>query len=253
MASAFPTFAKRGKGTDDAVQVAHRPTRWTSCSRWPPHRYLEHERPVRHAATTPPSIVEAVSAAGVDEVACLIDFGVDTDDVLDSLDLLLEAKTLVDAAARRRRRRRRAARRAIDRPTTPSPALVARHGVTHLQCTPSLAAMLVADPADRAALRHDRPPHGRRRGAADRARRRAARRCCPAGSRTCTGRPRPRSGRSTTRSPSVADGVDPDRPPIANTTVFVLDADGRRLPVGAFGELHIGGEGVARGYHDRPS
>ena len=32
----------------------------------------------------------------------------------------------------------------------------------------------------------------------------------------------------------------------------MLDADGRRLPVGAFGELHIGGEGVARGYHDRP-
>ena len=24
------------------------------------------------------------------------------------------------------------------------------------------------------------------------------------------------------------------------------------LPIGAFGELHIGGEGVARGYHDRP-
>ena len=32
----------------------------------------------------------------------------------------------------------------------------------------------------------------------------------------------------------------------------MLDPDGRRLPVGAFGELHIGGEGVARGYHDRP-
>jgi hypothetical protein len=40
--------------------------------------------------------------------------------------------------------------------------------------------------------------------------------------------------------------------PIANTTIFVLDSTGRRLPLGAFGELHIGGEGVARGYHNRP-
>ena len=40
--------------------------------------------------------------------------------------------------------------------------------------------------------------------------------------------------------------------PIANTTIFVLDHAGGRLPFGAFGELHIGGEGVARGYHDRP-
>ncbi|MET0791819.1 MAG: non-ribosomal peptide synthetase, partial [Polyangiaceae bacterium] len=39
---------------------------------------------------------------------------------------------------------------------------------------------------------------------------------------------------------------------IANTTIFVLDPAGHRLPVGAFGELHIGGEGVARGYHNRP-
>ena len=39
--------------------------------------------------------------------------------------------------------------------------------------------------------------------------------------------------------------------PIANTTVFVLDPAGNRVPFGTFGELHIGGEGVARGYHDR--
>ena len=40
--------------------------------------------------------------------------------------------------------------------------------------------------------------------------------------------------------------------PIANTTVYVVDAGGRRLPIGAPGELWIGGAGVTRGYLGRP-
>ena len=40
--------------------------------------------------------------------------------------------------------------------------------------------------------------------------------------------------------------------PIGNNTIHVLDQRGNPLPIGAFGELHIGGDGVARGYHDRP-
>ena len=39
--------------------------------------------------------------------------------------------------------------------------------------------------------------------------------------------------------------------PISNTTLYVLDAAGRLLPVGAPGELYIGGEGVACGYLNR--
>jgi len=57
---------------------------------------------------------------------------------------------------------------------------------------------------------------------------------------------------STVAHITSAEGAVPIGQPIANTQCRVLDADGNDRPIGAVGELLIGGRGVALGYRGQP-
>jgi amino acid adenylation domain-containing protein len=61
----------------------------------------------------------------------------------------------------------------------------------------------------------------------------------------------------TTYSTWSLVGRDADKPsigcPITGTTAYILDAAGQPVPNGEPGELHLGGDGLARGYLGRPA
>ena len=209
---------------------------------------------------TPDSCLEMLdkmTRIGVDEISCLIDFGVDVESVLMSLHHLHELNLNQKANSRRQTkpievRSIHASAQASDREEADYSiaAQIVRHQVTHMQCTPSLASMLVSYQKSAAALSSLQdllvggealPPS-----------------LAKELSSVVKGRIRNMYGPtettiwSTTQLlPQGADDVTIGRP-IANTEIYILDQRGEPVPVGMPGELLIGGEGVARGYLRQP-
>jgi natural product biosynthesis luciferase-like monooxygenase protein len=182
------------------------------------------------------AMVARIEDIGVDEIACLIDFGIAGDAVLDSLPHL-------DALRRRTQRRR---------PVVPTiPEQIAARGVTHLQCTPSLAQTLLLDPgAERALAALSALLVGGEALPAPLAARLDA--CAPGRVINMYGPTETTIWSATHRvGPDETGGVVSIGTPIANTALYVLDASLELVPVGVAGELYIGGAGLARGYHDR--
>ncbi|MEM9038257.1 MAG: MupA/Atu3671 family FMN-dependent luciferase-like monooxygenase [Actinomycetota bacterium] len=255
MASSFPTFAGSG-AADDAAFESLTDDEMDQLLDMAASRYLDTSG-LFGTPEDAADVIARVAAVGVDEVACLIDFGVDTDLVLGSFDRLAETRRLVDERVRsgaddQNDTRTIAPHRTSDPDRAETVAeLVGRHGVTHLQCTPSLAAMLLADPADRRSLAD--VGHLLLGGEAlPVALARQLREILSGRFTNMYGPTETTIWSLVHEIDTVADGSIPIGRPIANTTVTVLDDAGRPLPVGGYGELHIGGLGVARGYHDRP-
>ncbi|MCL4674782.1 MAG: LLM class flavin-dependent oxidoreductase, partial [Pararhodobacter sp.] len=177
---------------------------------------------------------EQLKAIGVDEIGCLIDYGIPTSQVLESLYPLAEVLRRANAPAR------------LAADDFSLSAQIVRHGVTHLQCTPSMARMLVTNTEARVALGQVRQllVGGEALPGA-----------LAAELAQITGNPvqnmygpTETTIWSTTTQSRGGDGVVGIGAPIANTTLHVLDDARRPVPVGLVGELWIGGAGVARGY-----
>lgn len=179
--------------------------------------------------------VEELKAIDIDEVACLIDYGIPTQVVLDGLKLVAEVLRITNSGAE-------------DDATMAG--LIQRHAVTHLQCTPSMARMLAEDEGARAALKGLKQ--------------------MLVGGEALMGRlagdlsgligapvlnmygPTETTIWSSVEATTGAEGVVNIGQPIANTALYVLDDAQVPVADGVAGELWIGGEGVAQGYFQRP-
>ncbi len=180
-------------------------------------------------------MVDRLEAIGVDEIACLVDFGVPSEDVMAGLDRLA---ALMDSLMERSGSR-----------SGSVGELIRDHEVTHLQCTPSMASLMLADEDTRAAFGQLQvmmvggealPAHLAQELV-----------------RSVDGRvinmygPTETTIWSTTCEVNGGTESCPIGTPIANTSIYILNERLELMPNGMIGELWIGGDGVTRGYLGR--
>jgi natural product biosynthesis luciferase-like monooxygenase protein len=183
------------------------------------------------------ALVERLAELGVDELACLIDFGIAPDIVLKNL-----------ANLDRLRHESNPGAEPIDN------ALVHQlrvHGVTHMQCTPSYAQLLALDPETMQAMSNldvlliggETFPPALAQTLGEHVRGRVLNMYGPTETTIWS-----------TAHPveNTTEGVPIGRP-LANNRIYVLNRHMQPTPIGIPGEIYIGGDGVARGYHTRPA
>jgi natural product biosynthesis luciferase-like monooxygenase protein len=182
-------------------------------------------------------LVDKLKSAGVDEIACLIDFGVHTDIVLAHLQ---DLKALMDAAGQSPAKVQRAS----------VAQELAANRITHLQCTPSMASMLVADAAGRTALSNlSALMVG---GEALPLKLAQELRALVPGKLLNMYGPTETTIWSTTCDLEQVGEFVPLGEPIANTRLWIRTPWGMESPALVPGELLIGGDGVTQGYWQRP-
>jgi natural product biosynthesis luciferase-like monooxygenase protein len=180
--------------------------------------------------------IEKLKSLNVDEVACLIDFGVDSAMALEHLEHLNTLKEQSNAAPLQ---------------DYGFGAQMQRHDVTHLQCTPSMAGMLLLDDQARNSLR---PLTNMMVGgeAFPVVLAKQLRELVSGAVVNMYGPTETTIWSATHELGDVSGASIPIGRPIANTQLYILDSAGQPQPIGVPGELFIGGDGVTRGYLNRP-
>ncbi len=237
---AFPTFKQ--KTTDDSgkFSVSHLSEReMNEVLDFSFERYFETSG-LFGTVETCLQIVDRIKGIDVDELACLVDYGVDSEAVLAQLPLLHEVQ----------RRASGLDQLEVERQGNSVADLIQRHQVTHLQCTPSMAGLLIADTANRGAIAQIQTMMVGGEAFTE-ALATQLKQVIPGQIHNMYG-PTETTIWSATHTLGAVDGVVPIGRPIANTELYVLDKHQQPVPVGIAGELLIGGQGVARGYLNRP-
>jgi natural product biosynthesis luciferase-like monooxygenase protein len=185
------------------------------------------------------ALVDRLKGIGVDDIACLIDFGVPSETVLKHLPYLNELRKSTSTP-----------KNADAKADYSIPALIHRHKVTHLQCTPSMAGMLTADEQAHDALRTLK--HMMVGGEAFPTKLASELLSLVPGQVINMYGPTETTIWSSTHVLDDSPGAIPIGRPIANTQLYVLGKNLQPVPVGVPGELFIAGDGVVRGYLYRP-
>jgi len=188
-------------------------------------------------------MVDSLKEIGVDEVAALIDFGLETDTALDHLSHLNQLRSFCQKQTETQTDKQPQSDQSI-------PALLERYKVTHFQCTPTRAAMLTADPAASVCMKRiDCMMVGGEAFpvplANDLQQLVSGQLINMYGPTECT------IWSSTYEITEQRDKVSIGRP-IGNTQFYIVDEKLRPVPEGVAGELLIAGDGVVRGYFERP-
>jgi len=182
-------------------------------------------------------MIDQLKEIDVDEIDCLIDFGVDIDAVLSSLH---ELKLLKDRSNEE-----------SDLENYSIAAQAERYEATLMQCTPSLMSIFSLDSSAMQSLKRLRALMLGGEALPSKIAGQIKEQL-PAKLINMYG-PTETTIWSATHEVKEVASVVPIGKPIANTDIYILDDKLMPVPVGIAGELCIGGYGVARGYLNQPA